>query len=129
MTFPAAPKRTTTSTKQRRLKYLALLAVRLLALLLLILAFAQPYWERTVPAGSGKRMLVAAVDNSFSMRRGGAFEAAKREAKSTATSDPPLSDYHRKKNALELEARRLFIAGGEENLERGHQLLKEANAL
>ena len=25
------------------------------------------------PAGSGKRMLVAAVDNSFSMRRGGAF--------------------------------------------------------
>ncbi len=73
-------KRTTTSTKQRRLKYLALLAVRLLALLFLILAFAQPYWERTVPAGSGKRMLVAAVDNSFSMRRGGAFDAAKREA-------------------------------------------------
>ncbi len=73
-------KRTTTSTRQRRLKYLALLAVRLLALLLLILAFAQPYWERSVPAGSGRRMLVAAIDNSFSMRRGGAVDTAKQQA-------------------------------------------------
>ena len=73
-------KRTTTSTKQRKLKYFALLAIRMLALLFLILAFAQPYWDRKVAAGAGKRMLVAAIDTSFSMRRGAAVETAKRDA-------------------------------------------------
>jgi hypothetical protein len=73
-------RRTTTSTKQRRLRYYALLAMRLLAILLLVLAFAQPYWERTIAAGAGKRLTVAAIDNSFSMRRGGALDTAKREA-------------------------------------------------
>lgn len=73
-------KRTTTSTKQRKLRYFALLAMRLLALLFLILAFAQPYWERSIAAGAGKRLLVAAVDTSFSMRRGGAVDAAKQKA-------------------------------------------------
>lgn len=73
-------KRTTTSTKQKKLRYFTLLAMRLLALLFLILAFAQPYWERTIPAGGGKRLLVAAIDNSFSMRRGGAVDQAKQQA-------------------------------------------------
>jgi len=73
-------RRTTTSTRQRKLRYYALLAIRLLAILLLILAFAQPYWERTLPAGGGKRMLVAAIDNSFSMRRGNAVDTAKQDA-------------------------------------------------
>lgn len=73
-------KRTTTSTKQRKLRYYALLAMRLLALLFLILAFSQPYWERTIVAGAGKRMTVAAIDNSFSMRRGGAMDAARQQA-------------------------------------------------
>ncbi|HEU0120300.1 MAG TPA: BatA domain-containing protein [Bryobacteraceae bacterium] len=73
-------KRTTTSTRQRRLRYYALLAMRLLALLLLILAFARPYWERKIAAGSGKRMTVAAIDNSFSLRRGNALDAAKEQA-------------------------------------------------
>jgi hypothetical protein len=79
-------KRTTTSTKQRKLKYFALLAIRLLALLLLILAFAQPYWERRVAAGAGKRMLIAAIDTSFSMRRGAAVDTAKRDALGLAAS-------------------------------------------
>lgn len=73
-------RRTNTSTRQRKLRYYALLAMRLLALLLLILAFAQPFWERTVKAGAGKRMLVAAIDHSFSMRRGGAVDKAKEQA-------------------------------------------------
>ena len=73
-------RRTTTSTKQKKLRYFALLAMRLLALLFLILAFSQPYWERTIAAGGGKRMLVAAVDTSFSMRRGGAVDTAKQQA-------------------------------------------------
>src|SRR5258708_2219857 len=78
-------KRTTTSTKQRKLRYYTLLALRLLALLLLILAFAQPYIERQLPPGGGKRMVVAAIDNSFSMRRAGALEAAREQALSLAS--------------------------------------------
>ncbi|MCC6540238.1 MAG: BatA domain-containing protein, partial [Bryobacterales bacterium] len=78
-------KRTTTSTKQRKLRYFALLAMRLLALLFLILAFSQPYWERTLAAGAGKRLLVAAVDTSFSMRRGGAVDAAKQKSMELAS--------------------------------------------
>jgi len=73
-------RRTTTSTRQRKLRYFALLAMRLLALLFLILAFSRPYWERTIASGGGKRMLVAAIDGSFSMRRGKAFDAAKQQA-------------------------------------------------
>ncbi|MFN0107098.1 MAG: BatA domain-containing protein [Bryobacteraceae bacterium] len=73
-------RRTTTSTRQRKLRYYALLAMRLLTILFLILAFSQPYWEHTIAAGSGKRMTVAAIDNSFSMRRGGAVETAKGQA-------------------------------------------------
>jgi len=73
-------RRTTTSTRQKKLRYFALLAMRLLALLFLILAFSQPYWERTIASGTGKRMLVAAVDTSFSMRRGGAVDTAKQQA-------------------------------------------------
>ncbi|MBI2688523.1 MAG: BatA domain-containing protein [Acidobacteria bacterium] len=73
-------RRTTTSTRQRKLRYYALLAMRLLAILLLVLAFAQPYWERTIAAGSGKRMTVAAIDNSFSMRRANSVDSAKQQA-------------------------------------------------
>ncbi|MBM3783600.1 MAG: hypothetical protein FJW30_04525 [Acidobacteria bacterium] len=78
-------RRMTTSTRQRKLRYYALLALRLLALLFLILAFARPYFERKVAAGGGKRMTVAAIDNSFSMRRGGALDAAKQQALALAT--------------------------------------------
>jgi len=82
-------RRTTTSTKQKKLKYFALLVMRLLALLFLILAFSQPYWERTIAAGSGKRLRVAAIDTSFSMRRGGALDAAKNMALSLAPKVNP----------------------------------------
>ena len=78
-------KRTTTSTRQRKLKYYALLALRLLALLFLILAFSQPYFERKGTAGGGKRMTIAAIDNSFSMRRGNAVDAAKQQALALAS--------------------------------------------
>jgi hypothetical protein len=84
-------KRTTTSTKQRKLRYYALLAMRLLAILLLVLAFSQPYWEHTIAAGGGKRMTVAAIDSSFSMRRGGAVDTAKREALGLAGKITPAA--------------------------------------
>jgi hypothetical protein len=79
-------RRTTTSTRQRRLKYYALMALRLLAILLLVFAFAQPYFERTIPAGAGNRMTVAAIDHSFSMRRSDALQSAKQQALSLADS-------------------------------------------
>lgn len=79
-------RRTTTSTRQRRLRYYALLAVRLLALLFLIFAFAQPYFERTVPAGGGTKLTVAAIDNSFSMRRGDSLANARNQALSLASN-------------------------------------------
>src|SRR3954451_3353439 len=59
--------RTQSSIKHRRLKYLMLFAMRLAMILLLALLFANPYINRTVdPKGEGKKLMVIAVDNSFS---------------------------------------------------------------
>src|ERR1700716_2248444 len=61
-------KRTQSSIKHRRLKYLMLFALRLAMILLLALAFASPFITRTVnPTAEGKKLLIVAVDNSFSM--------------------------------------------------------------
>lgn len=74
-------RRTQSSIKHRRLKYLLLMAARLLLLLFLVLAFAAPYVKSLgiLPA-SGRKLLVIAVDNSFSMRTGGRLDQAKRDA-------------------------------------------------
>ena len=77
-------KRTITSTRQRRLRYIALFILRLLLLLLLAIAFAQPYFDQVVPISSGKRLKLIAIDNSFSMRRGSSLEDAKRAAQGEA---------------------------------------------
>jgi hypothetical protein len=73
-------RRTQTSTRQRRLRYLALLSLRMAVLLLLALAFASPYINRSVASASGDKLLLVAVDNSFSMRAGSRLADAKREA-------------------------------------------------
>jgi hypothetical protein len=74
-------RRTQSSVKHRRLKYLALLALRLAIILLLALMFANPFIKRSVTAaGGGRKHLVIAVDNSFSMRTGDRFERARQEA-------------------------------------------------
>jgi hypothetical protein len=74
-------RRTQSSVKHRRLKYLALLAMRLAIILLLALMFANPFIKRgAVAAGTGRKHLVIAVDNSFSMRAGDRFERAKQQA-------------------------------------------------
>ncbi|MBK9166539.1 MAG: BatA domain-containing protein [Bryobacterales bacterium] len=73
--------RTQSSVKHRRLKYLALLVMRLLLLLLLALAFANPFWQSANPlAGAGSKLVVVAVDNSFSMRQGSRLADAKQAA-------------------------------------------------
>jgi hypothetical protein len=75
---------TQSSVRHRRLRYLLLFALRTLLVLLLALAFAQPFLRHKTVAASDK-LLLAAVDNSFSMNAtagaGGArLDEAKRGA-------------------------------------------------
>src|SRR5215470_18054180 len=73
-------RRTQSSIKHRRLRYLLLLSLRLALLILLALTFANPFVSRTAAAGGGRKMLILAVDNSFSMRYGGHLARAKEQA-------------------------------------------------
>ncbi|MBI4874227.1 MAG: BatA domain-containing protein [Acidobacteria bacterium] len=74
-------RRTHSSVKRRRLRHLLLLALRILLLALVALAFANPFVRRApAPAGAGGKLVVAAIDRSFSMRAGGRLERAKGEA-------------------------------------------------
>ncbi|MES1258417.1 MAG: BatA and WFA domain-containing protein [Acidobacteriota bacterium] len=74
-------KRTQSSIKHRRLKYLLLFALRCAFIALLVLAFARPYiHSSTIAKANAARTLVFAVDNSFSMRQGDRFPRAKQAA-------------------------------------------------
>jgi hypothetical protein len=80
-------RRTQSSIKHRRLKYLALLAMRLAIIVLLALMFANPFVNRPAAAvNSGKRLVIVAVDNSFSMRTSDRMARAKQEALSALGS-------------------------------------------
>jgi hypothetical protein len=72
--------RTQSSTRHRRLRYLLLLSLRLLVLLLLILAFANPFINRSAAGAAANRLVLLAIDNSFSMRAGTRLADAKTEA-------------------------------------------------
>jgi hypothetical protein len=72
--------RTQASTHHRRLRYYLLLSLRLLWLVLLILAFANPFINRSAAAFSSNRLLLLVVDNSFSMRAGARLADAKAAA-------------------------------------------------
>ncbi|MEO7145333.1 MAG: BatA and WFA domain-containing protein, partial [Bryobacteraceae bacterium] len=85
-------KRTQSSVKHRRLQHFLLLALRVALLMLLALAFANPYTNRAPAAGGGRKLLVLAVDNSFSMRAGDRFARAKQLA-SDAVSNLRPGDY------------------------------------
>ncbi len=73
-------KRTQSSIKHRRLRYLLLLSLRVALLLLIALAFANPFVSRVGAAATGRKMLVIAVDNSFSMRYDDHLARAKQAA-------------------------------------------------
>jgi len=73
-------RRTQSSIKHRRLRYLLLLALRVALLLLIALAFANPFVSRQGGAVGGRKMLIIAVDNSFSMRYGDHLARAKQQA-------------------------------------------------
>ncbi len=68
------------STRHRRLQYFLLLALRVLVLLLLILAFANPFINRNAAALASQRLVLLVVDNSFSMRAGTRLADAKAAA-------------------------------------------------
>ncbi len=80
-------RRTQSSIKHRRLKYLLLFALRCLFVLLLALAFARPYIASSAARSAfGGKKVVIALDNSFSMRQDGHFDAAKKDAVSAVNS-------------------------------------------
>ncbi len=72
--------RTQSSIRHRRLRYLALLSLRMLLLALLALAFANPFVRRPVPRVPSGRLRLIVLDDSFSMRAGTRMSDAKREA-------------------------------------------------
>jgi hypothetical protein len=69
--------RTQASTHHHRLRYFLLLSLRLLWLVLLILAFANPFINRNTSALASNRLVLLVVDNSFSMRAGTRLTDAK----------------------------------------------------
>src|ERR1700759_2612621 len=70
---------TQSSTRHRRLRYLLLFSLRTALLLLLVLAFANPFIRRT-SAGTSDKLLLIVVDHSFSMRAGSRFAEATQAA-------------------------------------------------
>ena len=74
-------RRTQSSIKHRRLKYLLLFALRCLFVFLLAMAFSRPFVKSSTSlnAVTGRRVVIA-VDNSFSMRQGDHFASAKKDA-------------------------------------------------
>ncbi|HEX8150485.1 MAG TPA: BatA domain-containing protein [Pyrinomonadaceae bacterium] len=92
--FPAlyfvrqVPQRT---IRRRTLRDLLLLALRCLALLLVVFAFARPYFTNAGAAkeSEGTRSTVILIDASLSMRRAGLFEEAKRRAEALVGEAPP----------------------------------------
>jgi hypothetical protein len=78
---------TQSSTRHRRLRYLLLFALRFALVLLVVLAFANPFVRRAA-AGNRGRLLLIVLDNSFSMRAGTRFADAKQQALALLASRP-----------------------------------------
>ncbi len=79
-------RRTQSSIKHRRLRYLLLFSVRALLLLLLALAFANPFINRAAANMTSDRLMLVVLDNSFSMRAGSRMADARSEALSVLSS-------------------------------------------
>jgi hypothetical protein len=72
--------RTQSSIKHRRLRYLLLLSLRMALLVLLALAFANPFIMRSAAGAPSGRLVLLVIDDSFSMRAGTRMNDAKRQA-------------------------------------------------
>jgi len=83
-------KRTQSSIKHRRLRYLVLFTLRTLLILLIVLAFAHPFIQQNIPPRTrSNEITVLAIDNSLSMRAGTRLADAKEAAKSLVSSLHP----------------------------------------
>src|SRR3954454_23912047 len=81
-------RRSESSVQPRRLQYLLLLAMRMALLVLLALAFANPFINRTSAFSVRKPLTVIAIDRSFSMRYSDRMERARQNAASLVASLP-----------------------------------------
>jgi len=75
------------STRHHRLKHLILFALRAALVLLVVLAFANPFVRR-VAANTGNRLVLIVLDRSFSMRAGTRFADARQRALSQLGAKP-----------------------------------------
>ena len=82
-------RRTQSSIKHRRLRYLLLFSLRTLLLLLLILAFANPFINRTAANLNSEKLVLIVIDDSFSMRAGTRLADARQQAESVLSSRRP----------------------------------------
>jgi hypothetical protein len=73
-------RRVQSSVRHRRLRYLLLLAMRLALLILLALAFSNPFINRRSEIVGRRKLTLIAIDRSFSMRAGNRLADAKNEA-------------------------------------------------
>jgi hypothetical protein len=74
-------RRTQSSIKHRRLRYLLLFALRTALVALLALAFARPFVNSAAVASArGGKLVVLAIDDSFSMRQDARLDRAKSDA-------------------------------------------------
>ena len=78
---------TQSSTRYRRLKHVVLFALRFALVLLVVLAFANPFLQRAATVTNG-RLLLIVLDNSFSMRAGTRFMDAKQQALAVLAAKP-----------------------------------------
>jgi hypothetical protein len=78
---------TQSSTRYRRLSHLLLFALRFALMLLVVLAFANPYVRRAAADANGGLLLIV-LDNSFSMRAGTRFSDAKQQALALLAAKP-----------------------------------------
>ena len=76
------------STRHQRLRYLLLFALRSALLLLVVLAFAEPF-VRLATTGAKEHDLLIVLDNSFSMRAATRFAEAKQQALTLLAAKPP----------------------------------------
>ena len=76
------------TTRRRRIDHWLLLLLRVAVLLLVAAAFAQPYLRGHLPGASPEKLLVLAVDDSFSMRAGTRLADARRAALAVVAAKP-----------------------------------------
>jgi hypothetical protein len=100
------------TSNRRRLRNLLVLAMRCLALSLLVLAFAQPFLPKSDAVKQGERAVSIFIDNSFSMgalsEQSPLIELAKQRARDIVSAHGPADRFQIITNELEGRDQRLI---------------------